>query len=194
MSNLRDLLNPVSDDDHHMSHSSNELGVEQDQDHHMGYAPSLQELGNIQSTDEASQAFWWALNGDITEADSYVQSSFANTQVDPQLLEPSISAYQYTQENDLDVDPQLGMIDLGMDFEMNGFQMTSHPDENENDPLDMTTALESFQFLQLPTESSREGSAMTPEFSMLSRSNATPLTLPEDEDVIVHYGMLHNIE
>ncbi|KAG5759788.1 hypothetical protein H9Q72_012079 [Fusarium xylarioides] len=190
MSNLRDLLNPVGDDDHHMSHSNNGLGVEQDQDHYMGYAPSLQELGNIGPTDEASQAFWWALNRDVTEADSYVQSSLTNTQVDPLFPEHSIPAHHYTQDNDVDVDPQLGMIDLGMDFDVDGF----HPDEDENVPSDMTTALESFQFLQLPTESSREGSAMTPELSVLSRSNATPITLPEDEDIIVHYGMLHNIE
>ncbi|KAF5570891.1 helicase-like transcription factor [Fusarium phyllophilum] len=172
MSNLRDLLNPVGDDDHHMSHSNNGLGVEQDQDHYMGYAPSLQELGNIGPADEASQAF-----------------CLTNTQVDPLFPEHSIPAHHYTQDSDLDVDPQLGMIDLGMDFEM-----TFHPDEDENVPSDMTTALESFQFLQLPTESSREGSAMTPELSVLSRSNATPITLPEDEDIIVHYGMLHNIE
>ncbi|KAG9503234.1 hypothetical protein J7337_006077 [Fusarium musae] len=194
MSNLRDLLNPVSDDDHHMSHSNNELGVEQDQDHYMGYAPSLQELGNIGSTDDASQAFWWALNGDITEADSYAQSNLTNTQVDTLFPEHSIPVHHYAQDNDLGVDLQLGMIDLGMDFDMNDFQMTSHPDEDENVPSDMTTALESFQFLQLPTESSREGSAMTPGLSVLSRSNTTPITLPEDEDALVHYGMLHNIE
>ncbi|KAF5982414.1 helicase-like transcription factor [Fusarium coicis] len=194
MSNLRDLLNPVSDDDHHMSHSSNELGVEQDQDHYMGYAPSLQELGNIGSTYEASQAFWWALNRDITEADSYAQSSLTNTQVDPLFPEHSIPAHHYAQDNDLGFDPQLGEIELGTDFDMNDFQMASHPDEDENVPSDMTTTLESFQFLQLPTESFREGSAMTPGLSVLSRSNATPITLPEDEDALVHYGMLHNIE
>ncbi|KAF5531015.1 helicase-like transcription factor [Fusarium mexicanum] len=194
MSNLRDLLNPVANDEDHMSHSSNGLGVEHDQDHYMGDMPSAQELGNVGLINETSQAFWWALNGDVTEADSYIQSSLATTQVDPLFPEHSISAHQYTQDNVLDVDPQLGMIDLGIDFDMDGFQMTSHPDEDGNSPSDMMTTLESFEFLQLPIESSREGSAMTPELSALSRSDATPLTLPEDDDVIVHYGMLHNIE
>lgn len=83
------------------------------------------------------------------------------------------------------------MMNFDIDFDMNNIQMTSHPDEEQNVPSGMSTTLESFQFLQLPTESSREGSAMTPELSVPSRSNATPITLPEDDDVIVHYGMVN---
>ncbi|KAF5687057.1 helicase-like transcription factor [Fusarium circinatum] len=192
MSNLRDLLNPVGDDKRHMSHSSNGLGVEHGQDHYMGNAPSVQELGNIGSIDETSQAFWWALNGDATETDDYVQSSLANTEADPLFPEYGVSVH--LQNNAPDVDLQLGSGDWDIDFDMNGFQTTSQPNGEENIPPDMPTALKNFQFLQLPTESSREGSAMTPELPMPSRSNATPITIPDDEDVIVHYGMLHNIE
>lgn len=83
------------------------------------------------------------------------------------------------------------MMNFEIDFDMNEIQMTPHPDEEQNVPSGMSTTLESFQFLQLPTESSREGSAMTPELSVPSRSNATPITLPEDDDVIVHYGMVN---
>lgn len=104
--------------------------------------------------------------------------------------EQGLSMHQYSQNHGLDVDPQLGRVDFDMDFDMNGFQITPHPNDEENFPLDVPTSLESFQFLQLPTESSREGSAMTPEVSVPSRSNATPATLPEDVDVIVHYGMV----
>ncbi|EXL98594.1 SNF2 family N-terminal domain-containing protein [Fusarium oxysporum II5] len=195
MSNVRDLLNPVDDDKHDMYHSLDDwLGVEQDQDLYMGDAPSAQGLGINGSVDETSQAFWCALNGDVTEADNHLQSSFTNTLVDPLFPEHGVSEHHYTQNNALDVDPQLGMMNFDIDFDMNNIQMTSHPDEEQNVPSGMSTTLESFQFLQLPTESSREGSAMTPELSVPSRSNATPITLPEDDDVIVHYGMLHNIE
>ncbi|EWY90122.1 hypothetical protein FOYG_07737 [Fusarium oxysporum NRRL 32931] len=195
MSNLRDLLNPVDDDEHDVSHSLGDwLGVQQDQDLYMGDAPSAQELGINGSVDDTSQTFWCALDGGATEADNYLQFSLANTLVDPLFPEHGIPAHYYTQNNALDVDPQLGMIDFDVDFDMNGIQMTPHPDEEEKVPSNMSTTLESFQFLQLPTESSREGSAKTPEFSVPSRSNATPITLPEDDDVIVHYGMLHNIE
>ncbi|EXL68228.1 hypothetical protein FOPG_15702 [Fusarium oxysporum f. sp. conglutinans race 2 54008] len=80
MSNLRDLLNPVGDDKYHVSRSLGDwLGVEQDRDHYMGDAPSAQELDINGSVDETSQAFWRALNGDVTEADNYLQSSLANT-------------------------------------------------------------------------------------------------------------------
>lgn len=83
MSNLRDLLNPLSDDKQHAPHSSDELGVDRDrdQDPYMGDAFSAQVLGNNGSIDETSQAFWWALNGDVTEADNYLQSSLTNTQM-----------------------------------------------------------------------------------------------------------------
>ncbi|KAM5512044.1 DNA repair and recombination protein rad5c [Fusarium oxysporum f. sp. phaseoli] len=195
MSNLRDLLNPVGDDKHHVSRSLGDwLGVEQDRDHYMGDAPSAQELDINGSVDETSQAFWRALNGDVTEADNYLQSSLANTLADPLFPEHGIPAHHYTQDNALDVDPQLGTINFDVDFDMNGYQMTPHRDEEENVPSNMSTTLESFRFLKFPTESSREGSAKTPEFSVPNRSNATPITLPEDDDVIVHYGMLHNIE
>jgi hypothetical protein len=82
MSNVRDLLNPVDDDKHDMSHSLGDwLGVEQDQDLYMGDAPSAQGLAINGSIDETSQAFWCALNGDVTEADNHLQSSFAKTLV-----------------------------------------------------------------------------------------------------------------
>ncbi|KAI1009786.1 hypothetical protein LB504_003156 [Fusarium proliferatum] len=194
MSNLRDLLNPLSDDKQHVSHASDELGVEKDQDPYIGDAFSAQMLGNNGSIDATPQAFWWALNGDDTEADNYLQSSLTNTQIDSLFPEQGVSMHQYSQNYGLDVDPQLGKVDFDMDFDMNGFQNTPHPNDEESFPLDLPTSLESFQFLQLPTESSREGSAMTPEVSVPSRSNATPITLPKDVDVIVHYGMLHNIE
>ncbi|ENH67515.1 Putative SWI/SNF-related matrix-associated actin-dependent regulator of chromatin subfamily A member 3-like 1 [Fusarium oxysporum f. sp. cubense race 1] len=178
MSNVRDLLNPVDDDKHDMSHSLGDwLGVEQDQDLYMGDASSAQGLSINGSVDETSQAFY-----------------FANTLVDPLFPEHGVSEHHYTQNNALDVDPQLGMMNFDIDFDMNDIQMTPHPDEEQNVASGMSTTLGSFQFLQLPTESSREGSAMTPELSVPSRSNATPITLPEDDDVIVHYGMLHNIE
>ncbi|KAH7204550.1 P-loop containing nucleoside triphosphate hydrolase protein [Fusarium oxysporum] len=179
MSNLRDLLNPVGDGKHHVSRSLGDwLGVEQDRDHYMGDAPSAQESDINGSVDETSQAFWRALNGDVTEADNYLQSSLSNTLADPLFPEHGIPARHYTQDNALDVDPQLGMINFDVDFDMNGYQMTPHHDEEEN----------------VPSNISREGSAKTPEFSVPNRSNATLITLPEDDDVIVHYGMLHNIE
>ncbi|RKL48735.1 hypothetical protein BFJ72_g1632 [Fusarium proliferatum] len=194
MSNLRDLLNPVDNDKRHVSHSGDDRGVEQDEDHYMGDAPSAQELSNNGPIDETSQAFWWTLDGDGTEADNYLQSSLTNTLVDPLFPEQGDYGHYYTQDNTLDIDPQLGMIDMDTDFDMNNIKMTPQPDEGENVLLDMSTTLESFQFLQLPTESSREGSTMTPELSVPSHSNATPMTLSEDDGVIVHYGMLHNIE
>lgn len=82
------------------------------------------------------------------------------------------------------------MIDIDTDFDINNIQMTPQPEGGENVLFDMSTTLETFQFLQLPIENSREGSAMTPELSVPSHSNATPITLPEDDSVIVHYGMV----
>ncbi|KAF5987736.1 hypothetical protein FBULB1_1824 [Fusarium bulbicola] len=192
MSNLRDLLNPVGDDRHHVSHPDDGLGVDQDQDHYMGNAPTSLGPDINGSVYETSQAFWGAVNGDFT--DNYLQSNLTNTLVNPLFPEHDVSAYHYTENNVLNIDPQLGMIDFDMGLDMNSFQVPPYPDEQENDPSDVSTTLGSFQFLQLTTESSREGSAMTPELSVLSQSNATPITLPDDEDVIVHYGMLHNIE
>ncbi|KAF5633623.1 helicase-like transcription factor [Fusarium sp. NRRL 52700] len=192
MSNLRDLLNPIGDDRHQVTHSGDGLGVDHGQDHYMGNAPTAQELDINGSVDSTSQAFWGALNGEFT--DNYFQSNLTNTLVNPLFPEHDVSAHHYTEGNAPDIDPQLEIMDFDMGLDMNGFQMTPFPDEQENDPSDVSTTLESFQFLQLPTESSREGSAMTPQLSVLSRSNATPITSPDDEDVIVHYGMLHNIE
>ncbi|KAF5575694.1 helicase-like transcription factor [Fusarium subglutinans] len=181
MSNLRDLLNPVGIDRHRMSHSSNELEAQQDQDHSMVDVPTSQELDINGAVDESSQAFWGALNGDFN--DNYLQSNLVNTLSNPSFPEHDISTHYYTENNTLDIDPQLG-IDLDMDLDMNSFQMAPRPDEQENNPSNVSTTL----------ESSREGSAITPEVSVLSRSNVTPITLSGDDDVIVQYGMLHNIE
>uniref|UniRef100_A0A0D2XLY5 Helicase ATP-binding domain-containing protein n=1 Tax=Fusarium oxysporum (strain Fo5176) TaxID=660025 RepID=A0A0D2XLY5_FUSOF len=143
MSNVRDLLNPVDDDKHDMYHSLDDwLGVEQDQDLYMGDAPSAQGLGINGSVDETSQAFWCALNGDVTEADNHLQSSFTNTLVDPLFPEHGVSEHHYTQNNALDVDPQLGMMNFDIDFDMNNIQMTSHPDEEQNVPSDERLAAE----------------------------------------------------
>lgn len=82
MADLRDLLNPVDDDEHHVSQSfSNWLGVDQDEDHYMGDVPSVQAFGINGLADETSQASWCAPNGDITEAGDYLQFSLANTLV-----------------------------------------------------------------------------------------------------------------
>jgi hypothetical protein len=78
------------------------------------------------------------------------------------------------------------MANFDIELDMNGLQ----PDEEENAPSYTSATLESFQFLQLPIESSREGSAMTQELSVPSRSNETPITLPGDDDIVVHYGMV----
>ncbi|KAF4957210.1 hypothetical protein FGADI_3275 [Fusarium gaditjirri] len=194
MSNLRDLLNPVCDDQHDLSSSVNDwLGVEQDHDLHMGDAPCYQDLRINGSIDEISQTFWSALNEDVAEASNYLQSSPTNTLVDPLFQQSGVPIHHQTHNDSLHVDPQLGITDFDIDFNTNGTQMAPHDDE-ENASSNMSTTLESFQFLQLPTESSREGSAKTPDSSVPSRPNATPISIPEDDDVMVHYGMLHNIE
>ncbi|KAF5566324.1 helicase-like transcription factor [Fusarium napiforme] len=195
MADLRDLLNPVDDGEHHVSHSSsNWLGVDQDEDHYMGDVPSVQGFGINGLVDETSQASWCAPNGDIIEAGDYLQFGLANTIVDPLFPQNGALAHYHTQNNDWDVDPQLGMVNFDIELDMNGNQMAPQPDEEGNAPSDTSATLESFQFLQLPIESSREGSAMTQELSVPSRSNETPITLPGDDDIVVHYGMLHNME
>ncbi|KAH7255324.1 SNF2 family N-terminal domain-containing protein [Fusarium redolens] len=196
MSNLRDLLNPVDKGQHDsISHSLGDwLGVEKEQDPYMGDIPRTQELGMNGPVDVTSLAFWGDLNGDVTEGDNYLQPSLTNSIIDPLFHKDDVLASHSTRNNALDIDPQLGMMDLDMNFDMNVIQMTPCPDEEQNASSHMSTALESFQFLQLPTESSREGSARTPEVSGSSQSNATLVTLPQDDGVTVHYGMLHNIE
>ncbi|KAF4443952.1 helicase-like transcription factor [Fusarium acutatum] len=193
MFNLRDLLNPVGDDKHHVSHSSDGLGVEQDQDHYMGDAPRAQELGSNGSFDETSPAFWWALDGDVTEADNYLQSSLSNIQVDPLFPENGVPKNHHTQNYDLGIDPQLGTIDFDMDFDMND-KTNPRAYEAQNALLDMSTPLETFKFLQIPAESSSEGSARTPDALLLRRSNETPIPLLGDDNIVVHYGMIHNME
>lgn len=62
--------------------------------------------------------------------------------------------------------------------------------EEHSIPSEIPNPIENFQYLDIPTESSREGSSTTPEGPESSQSLQTPMTVPEEEDVMVHYGMV----
>lgn len=65
--------------------------------------------------------------------------------------------------------------------------------EEQSIPSEIPTPLENFQYLDIPTESSREGSSTTPEGPDSSQSFQTPVTVPEEEEVMVHYGMVSRL-
>ncbi|KAF4343738.1 helicase-like transcription factor [Fusarium beomiforme] len=173
MFNFRDLSNPVHDDRH-----ADYLALEKEPDNymrdiHMDAEPSLDGSVNVDSL-----APWPDFYGQAAEANDYPRPDFANPLV---------------QNDVLDIDSRLEMIPSAVDFDIDIRQTTPLP-EGEQSPSRTSTALEIFRYLELPTESSGEGSSRTPGISGSSQSNATPMTLPGDDDGMVHYGMLHNIE
>lgn len=84
-------------------------------------------------------------------------------------------------------------MSLDISYNMNvGFDFNSMMPiaEEQSFPSEMPTPLENFQYLDIPTESSREGSSTTPGGPDSSQSLQTPVTVPEEEEAMVHYGMV----
>ncbi|KAF4452457.1 hypothetical protein F53441_4737 [Fusarium austroafricanum] len=178
MANLRDLLNPVNDDQQIKGPQAlgSDTALPQQQEINIGDIPMNMDFDANGAFNMSLLDTWDGYNQDVSQASDYLQPIFTNTLV-----------------NGFSVDPQLGMMDLAMDFNLDVSQMTM-PEEDSSPPSQLPTVVENFQLLDFPTESSREGSQMTPGIPDSSQSDATPMTVPEDDEVMVHYGMLHNIE
>jgi hypothetical protein len=85
------------------------------------------------------------------------------------------------------------MMNLDMGYNMNvsfDFNNMMPIAEEQSNPSEIPTPLENFQYLDIPTESSREGSSTTLGGPDSSQSFQTPMTVPEEEEVMVHYGMV----
>jgi hypothetical protein len=105
-------------------------------------------------------------------------------------------ANEFTQSDLLPMDPQFDMMSLNMGFNLNvslDFNNMMPIVEEESTPSEIPTPLGNFQYLDIPTESSREGSSTTPGGPDSSQSFQTPVTVPEEEEVMVHYGMVSRL-
>ncbi|KAF9773353.1 hypothetical protein IL306_008859 [Fusarium sp. DS 682] len=195
MSNLQNILNPVDNDQQDAISRSfdNYLGPGQEQSTYEDDTTSSQELNFSELFGVGSLDFWGDFNGEISGANNYLQPNLTNALGDPVVEAASVLSSHFAQNNAPEIDPQLGAMDWDTNA-MDISQMTHVPTDEQNTPSQMSTVFNSFELLELPTESSREGSSRTPGFSGSSQSNATPLTVPEDDDLMVHFGMLHNIE
>jgi hypothetical protein len=103
---------------------------------------------------------------------------------------------QFAPSDLLPMDPQFDMMSLDMGFNLNvslDFNSVMPIADEQSIPSEIPTPLENFQYLDIPTESSREGSSTTPGGPDSSQSFQTPVTVPEEEEVIVHYGMVSKL-
>ncbi|KAJ4267530.1 hypothetical protein NW762_003637 [Fusarium torreyae] len=98
----------------------------------------------------------------------------------------------------LDINPQLDMMELDMahmGINLDFSNDMAIPEEYQPAVSQTSTPLEDFASLDIPTETSREGSYTTTSGGQnLSQSNTTPGTSPDEDEAAVHYGMLHNVE
>ncbi|KAL6922291.1 hypothetical protein FSST1_006317 [Fusarium sambucinum] len=203
------ILNPVNEQE---QHNDQMTGVS-----HTPLADDLQSapMTNV-STDlyyntnehfnvDFSLTGWNDYNGEFPRESQYLGPGSSNS-----LANVPVSQQNYFP-NEMIFDPQLmGMNMMNLDADNLNFML---PVSTEHiNSFEVSDAIENSHYLGLPMDSSQE-SSVTPDIMSSSQSNSTPETIPEVEDLeeevqeeeeslfvtdqdetIVHYGMLHNVE
>ncbi|KAF4990996.1 hypothetical protein FGRMN_8117 [Fusarium graminum] len=188
---LKHLLNPVEEDaiPDASQDSRGQLTVEeQHSNFHVDTTTSISFNFDDSISMGPSLGLWNDYNGEGPRADRL--SDFPLTQQEN--LFPS----EFTDNDLVSIDSHFDVMNMGMDFNFDFGTMIPMAEESQSVPSAAPRVLENFQYLDIPTESSREGSFTTTEAPGSSQSLQTPATVPEEEEeeVMVHYGMLHNIE
>ncbi|ESU17188.1 hypothetical protein FGSG_10471 [Fusarium graminearum PH-1] len=113
---------------------------------------------------------------------------------------------------DMILDPQLMGLDMGI-IDANFNFMLPVTTEQQANSSELAHSIENSQYLGIPMDSSQDESSVTPDVICSSQSNSTPETVPDVDDteegaqeeeeslfvtdqdeITVHYGMLHNVE
>ncbi|CAF3557385.1 unnamed protein product [Fusarium graminearum] len=113
---------------------------------------------------------------------------------------------------DMILDPQLMGLDMGI-IDANFNFMLPVTTEQQANSSELAHSIENSQYLGIPMDSSQDESSVTPDVMCSSQSNSTPETVPDVDDteegaqeeeeslfvtdqdeITVHYGMLHNVE
>ncbi|KAH6968232.1 SNF2 family N-terminal domain-containing protein [Fusarium avenaceum] len=197
---LKHLLNPVNEDkDINVSQiAEGHLASNEQQFNFAVNAPAMTFNMDDSINMDVPMSIWGDYNGEMPRVSDYLGPSAMNPLVNfPVIQQGNLFPNEFTQADLLPVDPQFDMMNLDMGYNMNvnfDFNSMMPIAEEQSFPSEMPTTLENFQYLDIPTESSREGSSTTPGGPDSSQSLQTPVTMPEEEEVMVHYGMLHNIE
>ncbi|CAG7555879.1 unnamed protein product [Fusarium equiseti] len=158
--------------------------------------------------------FWNDYTGEIPRTSDFLGPSSSNLLANvPVVSQQNYFPTDLVPDDFMNVDPQLAMLDLNAGFNLdpnlNFSNMLPVSSEQQMSLLQGNPSLEPSQYLALPVEST-QGSSVTPEAGGSSQSRtSTPVTSPEEvevveeeeglfvtdeEEVTVHYGMLHNVE
>ncbi|KAM0286603.1 hypothetical protein ACHAO9_008233 [Fusarium lateritium] len=197
---LKHLLNPVDEDtDTNVSQLlGGQLASGEQQFNFAANAPAMTFNMDDSINMGMPTGIWDDYNGEVPRFSDYLGPSAMNPLVNfPIIQQGNLFPSELIQTDLLPVEPHFDMMNLDMGFNMNvnlDFNGMIPIEEEQCLASEMPTPLENFQYLDIPTESSREGSSTTPGGPDSSQSFQTPVTVPEDEETMVHYGMLHNIE
>ncbi|KAM0548185.1 hypothetical protein ACHAPJ_009983 [Fusarium lateritium] len=206
MSNsLKHLLNPVEEDEN--THApANNLPLEEQQANYVEGSHTDTPF-NIDGSINFGfpPGFFDDYNGEYPRVSQYLGPELANPLGNIPVIQHD-NAFGNNFNSDgyvatdpqLDINPQLDMMELDMahiGINLDFSNAMPIPEDHQPVVSSIPTPLEDFAFLDIPTETSREGSyTTTPGGQNLSQSNTTPGTLPDEDEVTVHYGMLHNVE
>ncbi|KAF4951751.1 hypothetical protein FSARC_12822 [Fusarium sarcochroum] len=195
MSNsLKHLLNPVEEDtDTHTRGSNLPLGEPQANWVESSRADTS---FNIDSIDLGfPPSFWDDYNGEVPRVSQYLGPELTNPLGNIPIIQQDSSFANLNHTGFIATDQQFDMMDLDMGINLDFSNIMSTPEDNQHVASPIPSPLEDFAFLDIPTETSREGSyTTTPGGHNLTQSNTTPGTLPDEDEATIHYGMLHNVE
>ncbi|KAF5663727.1 hypothetical protein FHETE_7432 [Fusarium heterosporum] len=200
---LKHLLNPVEEDtipdDQHNLRSQLILA---EQHSNLHVSNDAMEFGMDSLNDFGVQLrLWGDYNGEGPRVSSYVGPSTINPLVSPLMQQEDIFSSDFTHNDLMSIDTHFDVMNMSMDFNFDFSNMIPLAEENHSVASEAPLVLENFQYLDTPTENSREGSFTTSEAPGLIQSLQTTAVVPEEaedkqeeKDIMVHYGMLHNIE
>ncbi|KAM0352350.1 hypothetical protein ACHAPU_002015 [Fusarium lateritium] len=195
---LKHLLNPVEEDitpDASQGFGGQSALAEQQSHFHVDTTTAMDLSFDESIGMNVPLALWDDYNGEGPRVSSYIGPSTINPLVDfPLMQRGNQFASEFTHNDLMSIDPHFDLMNMGMDFNFDFGDMMPMAEEDQSVPSEAPAVLENFQYLDIPTESSREGSFTTPGASGSSQSLQTPATVAEEDEVTVHYGMLHNIE
>ncbi|RGP79329.1 hypothetical protein FLONG3_2558 [Fusarium longipes] len=208
------ILNPVDEQEQQNNHSTpiSQTSVTNQQSSLSDIPTEIYFNTNGPLNMDLSMGLWTDYTGEFPRVSEYLGPSSSN----PLANEPAMQQQNYFP-SDLIVDPQLEIMGLNMglnlDVNFNFNDMLPVTMEQQVNSLIVDHQMEPSRYLELPTQSSREDSSVAPDMISSSQSNSTPATVPDIDDdeeegqreeeslfvadqdeTIVHYGMLHNIE
>ncbi|KPA38492.1 helicase transcription factor protein [Fusarium langsethiae] len=203
------ILNPVDERERHhdqpapVSHASlaNQQSVQMN-----NVTTAMYFNANESFRMDFSMGSWNDYSGELPRGSEYLGPALSNP-----LANVPVQQQNYFL-TDMILDPQLMDLNMGINLDAANFNFLPVTAEEINS-FEIPHVIANSQCLRMTMDSSQEESSVTPDIMSSSQSNSTPETVPEVEDAeegrqeeeeslfvtdqdetIVHYGMLHNVE